>query len=204
MLITAIEREKSKYRVYIDNEYAFSLYIKELERFHIDVNQSIDEETFKKVMDIVKKRGMNYTYHLLSKKDYSERELYTRLLNAGLIEKDIQTILDQLAHKGFINDLNYAKRYFETHYLYKSYKQIVYNLKNKGIDIEIINKALSDNDNKMDEYMAARKITEKRLKGKYLISYEDRCKLYNYLANKGFRHDTIRRVVDNFSSENGE
>lgn len=202
MIISSIEKQKSKYRVYLDGVYAFSLYPKEIEKFNIAVNHTIDENTVRIIMEIVNRRGVVYAYHLLSKKDYTSYELYVKLLKAGVPDNDIELILEKLINQGFVNDSNFVKRYFQNNYLHKSYKQITYNLKNKGISIELINQIMPREDN--DEFEAAKRITLKRLRGKKELSYEDKYKLYNYLVGKGFSSDTARRVVGNLAIEYGE
>ena len=50
MIVTKIEAAtNAKYKVYIDGEYAFILYKKELSRYHIAAGQELEEGVWQKI-----------------------------------------------------------------------------------------------------------------------------------------------------------
>lgn len=202
MRITAIVKEKYKYRVYLDESYAFSLYSKELVKYNIIEDNDISEKSIQDIMEVVIKRGVTYVYHLLSKKDYTRHEIYQKLLKVGVKEDNIESILNRFIQQGFVDDERYIKRYFENNHKQKSNKQMLYTLRNKGINIELINQVLSLEE--VNEYETAKRIATKRLKGIVQPSYVEKIKLYRHLVNKGFKTDTIRSILGNLNTFNDE
>lgn len=197
MIITDLVKNQTKVSVYIDYEYAFALYPKEIDKYNLEINQPIDGLIMEKIKEKVIKRGVAYSYNLLAKKNYTSHEIKAKLCKSGLNEKETELIVNHLTDRGYINDMDYIKRYFENNSMQKSYKQMVFHLRNKGIDVGLINNIIVNDD--FDECKAAERIIIKRLKGKHKLSFEERSKLYQYLASKGFKSDTIKKVMANIN-----
>ena len=53
----------------------------------------------------------------------------------------------------------------------------------------------------VDEEQSAKSLLLKRLKGRTIESYEEKCRLSAYLGRKGFSFDIIRKVLDEVGSE---
>lgn len=192
MVITQIKKINQKYRIYIDEEYMFPLYFTELKKYNIQIGNCIDLDTINNINKSIIKRGTNYIYNLLSKKDYTYKEFQNKLIQAGYKENQISTILFNFLDNGYINDKKYAKRYLDQMKKQKSIAEMVFILKNKGIDKSIIKDSIEELE--IDEYKAAEKILKKRLKTNPIITYKDKIKNYNYLLNKGYKADTIRKL----------
>lgn len=192
MKITKIEKKNQKYRIYINEEYMFSLYFSELKKFNIETDNSISIECINEINNNIIKRGCNYMYNLLSRKDYTYNEYTNKLIKAGYKENQINIILSTFLDKGYIDDKGYVDRYLEQMKDKKSLMQIIYTLKNKGIEMDIIKDTISELD--YDELEAAKRQLTKRLKNKDSLTYEDKVKNHNYLLRKGYKLETIRRL----------
>lgn len=196
MIVTKINKKQKKYQIYIDNEYSFDLYLKEIKKYKILINQPISESVLLDIeKNVICKRGKNYVYHLISRKDYTYNELYKKLIKADYKEQYTQVILADIKSQGFIDDLNYTERYIEQMYIKKSKKEIIHNLQNKGIGLYIINKLY---DGYFNEYDAANQLIHKKIKGRQLeeLSYQEKSKLYNFLYRKGYKYETINKVLN--------
>ena len=113
MVITKIEPSSGKkYKVYLNDEFAFYLYKSELKIFSLKEGQELDEKIYKKITEeILTKRAKRRALYLLEKRDLTEYELQKKL-EADKYKEDV--IKEAVAYvKGFcyINDEAYAKRY---------------------------------------------------------------------------------------------
>ncbi len=195
MVITKIEKDNKKYRVYGDEQYLFCLYYTEIKRYDLRVEDEISDELLDRIgNEVILKRGLAYVYHLLSKKDYTQGEILKKLLQAGYLESFAGGVIDRVKAQGFINDLDYAKRYIDQTHTRKSKRQIIYTLQGKGITQEILTSLYEGSE--ISEYEAAFKLAKKKIKNSDQLTYEERAKVYTYMANKGFSSSTIHRVIE--------
>lgn len=54
-------------------------------------------------------------YFLLGKRDYSERELYQKLLSKYREKDIIKSIIEKFIELGYLNDYDYAQSYVNSH-----------------------------------------------------------------------------------------
>ncbi|PKM50091.1 MAG: hypothetical protein CVV02_13290 [Firmicutes bacterium HGW-Firmicutes-7] len=203
MRITQIDKDNKKYKVYIDDEYAFCLFYKELTRYDLKLEGEITMDCLETIQrEVIVKRGTQYIYHLLAKRAYTYYELQKKMLKAGYIDVLIELVLDKFLKNGFIDDASYASRTIENMHKDKSNAQIVYYLKNKGIESTIIQAALEELG--LDELVAAKKVILKRLRGKEELTFLEKGKLFKYMLNKGYKADTIKTVLSFLDEKNGD
>ena len=90
MYVTKIEPvTKTKYKVFIDGQFAFVLYKGELSRYHIAQDTEVDERLVSQILsEIVLKRAKLRAMHLLTDMDRTESQLRTKL-KQGLYPDDI-------------------------------------------------------------------------------------------------------------------
>ena len=88
MTVTKIEPvTKTRFRVYIDEQFAFVLYNGELSRYHIAVDSELDEEDYNEIFrDIIVKRVKARALHLLSDMGRTEAQLRSKLEQGGYTE----------------------------------------------------------------------------------------------------------------------
>ena len=126
MTVTRIEViSKTKYRVFLDNEFAFVLYKGELSHYHIEEKSEIDENVYLEIKQkVVAKRAKLRAMHLLNDMDRTENQLREKLKANEYAEDVIDEALDYVKSFGYVNDLNYAKRFIESRKERKSKKEI--------------------------------------------------------------------------------
>ena len=88
MLITKLlEQDKSKIKVYIDDEYVFWLYKKDIIKYEIAEGKEITSEVFNELLnDIVYNRAKQKSLSLLKFMDRSEYEIRKKMTDAGYPE----------------------------------------------------------------------------------------------------------------------
>lgn len=144
------------------------------------------------------------TLRFLSFRQRSEKEIRDYLKKKNADDLTSKKIIDKLKEHKFLNDEEFAKWWVEqrTRVKPKADRVIKYELKQKGIDLKII-ESLFENEDRSD-FEKALVLAEKKMKR--LDKLEDKRKVYErlgrFLASKGFNYDTIKEVIDRtFSKE---
>ena len=109
----------------------------------------------------------------------------------------IDSVVDILKEYGYINDEAYAAVYCE-HYMQKyGVKKLEFELKNKGVDSDIIENALLGviNDDTLEE-MIRKKVGTKEL------DFKEYSKTVRYFLSKGFEYDVIQEILNKLRDEN--
>ncbi len=85
MIVTEIEElTKTKFKVYLDGQFAFMLYKGELKRFGIKQGEDLTQENYEKIQnEVLLKRAKKRAMHLLEDMDRTESALRKKL-KAGL------------------------------------------------------------------------------------------------------------------------
>lgn len=196
MLVTAVEEyTKGKYKIYLDEQFAFVLYKGELHCFEIELNSVLSISNYEKIRnDIVLKRGKKRALYLLKKMDRTEQELRNKLKEGYYPEDIIDKVIEYVKSYHYINDDNYVQRYIGYKSKYKSKMEITAALNQKGISREMINKYYEQID--IDESDIIVKLIEKKITNLNEIDQTQLRKLYMYLSRKGFRYEDIGIAIE--------
>jgi regulatory protein len=201
MVITRIEEtDKSKVKVYIDGDYAFMLYQKDVSRFRLEEGKEIPEDVYETILEeTILHRAKEKAMVLLKASDRTDFEPRNRLKTAGFPEVIIDQALKYVCGYGYINDERYAASYVNLKMGSKSRALIRMELLHKGIKKEIIDKVLSEDYENFEEedpeIMAIRKAVAKKCPDPDMLSWEDKQKLKASLYRKGFSIDKINDVL---------
>lgn len=197
MYVTKIEPvTKAKYKVFLDEQFAFVLYKGELSRYKIQEEAQLSEETIKEIKkEILEKRAKLRAMHLLERMDRTEAELYTKLKRDLYPEDIIEIAMQYVKSFGYIGDKGYARRFVESRQGSKSKLEIKMSLLQKGISKEIVSEVLEAYYDGQDESMAIQRLLDKKRFSAETATEEEKRKIYGYLMRKGFAYEDIRRVV---------
>ena len=197
MYVTKIEPvTKAKYKVFLDEQFAFVLYKGELSRYKIQEDAQLSEETIKEIKkEILGKRAKLRAMHLLERMDRTEAELYTKLKRDLYPEDIIEIAMQYVKSFGYIGDKGYARRFVESRQGSKSKLEIKMSLLQKGISKEIVSEVLEAYYDGQDESMAIQRLLDKKRFTAETATEEEKRKIYGYLMRKGFAYEDIRRVV---------
>lgn len=150
--------------------------------------ESVDRE--KKTFE----RGRNYLIYLLSVRDYTTKEIESKLRKAEYSDEIIEEVIRYGIKKHYLDDARYAEDYIRIKKDTRSIRQLKYQLSMKGIP-DVILDEIEEQDDK-EELM--RKIYKYREK-KTGTDYERDAKTYQYFVRKGYNSGIIKELLRNIS-----
>ena len=197
MQITDIKSvSKTKFKVYLDGQFAFTLYKGELFRYRIQEDGELSEEVYQEIREkIVLKRAKLRAMHLLNDMDRTESQLRTKLLNGDYPADIVDEAIAYVKSFGYINDESYIRRFIESKRNSKSKKEIYALLMKKGVDMEQVHEILSEYYSAEDSLNAIRDLLRKKRYDPKSATDQEMRKICGYLARKGFGYEDIRQVI---------
>lgn len=197
MYVTKIEPvTKAKYKVFLEEQFAFVLYKGELSRYKIQEGAEISQEILKEIKkEVLEKRAKLRAMHLLERMDRTETQLRTRLQQDLYPEDIIEIAMQYVRSFGYIGDKGYAKRFVESRQNSKSKLEIKMALLQKGISKEIVYEVLEEYYEDQDEHAAIQKLLEKKRFLPETATEGEKRKMYGYLLRKGFSYEDVRQVI---------
>ncbi len=135
MIVTKLEpMTKKKYKVYLEEQFAFVLYKGELSRYMIQEDRDLSQEVIEKIKsEILTKRAKLRAMHLLNRMDRTEEQLRTKLKQDLYPEDIVEAAIQYVKSFGYIGDTDYAKRFVESRQNSKSKLEIKMALLQIGI-----------------------------------------------------------------------
>jgi regulatory protein len=141
---------------------------------------------------------LQYALKLIARKRYTEQELNKKLLAKKIGSKEDQDkVIKRLKELKYIDDNSFAKDYISTRTLInpRGERMLKMELRRKGVDKNVASNAVDKAE--INEKELARRIIkkkEKRYQG--LDKYKRKEKIMRFLASRGFKLDTIYKVLD--------
>ena len=164
----------------------------------------------------VKTRAKNNAYALLRQRPRSEAEIRTRLKLKGYPPEIIDGVVEDLRRTDNIDDAKFARLWVESRMHANPMGDVVlrHELKQKGVADSIIEAALEDKGKNYDEYEVAFSMAAERFerfkkldastspgidpeRSRRVDKRKALKRLYDFLVRRGFKYDTIQRVIDN-------
>lgn len=195
MIVTRLEyKDKGKVKVYMDGDYHFTLYLKDVKTFSLNEGNQISKEDYQEIVNVVLHRAKLKAMAILKYMDRTEQELSYKLKQAGYVEEIIMAAIDYVKSYHYLDDERYARNYIEYKKSAKSKRQIEMELINNGVSKNLIQQ-LFENEYSGEEE-AISKLIAKKTKNIELKSKEEKLKLANYLYNKGYSMDLIKKSLE--------
>jgi regulatory protein len=201
--ITKVEyqkKNKDRVNIYLDDEFAFGLDLNTMIKYSLSINMELDDDFISEILITDnEKKAFNYAISILGRSPKSEKEIRDKLTEKGYEKETIDNIIHKLKINKYIDDENYSELFIRDKINISKYgkRKIQERLYQKGIDKEIIQDKLKDISNE-DEIQRAMELAEKKLR---TLTKEEplkrKMKIYNYLLNKGFEYETIKKAVSN-------
>jgi regulatory protein len=142
------------------------------------------------------RRAKESAFQLLSYRDRSEKEITDRLGRRGYEEPVIAAVRDYLRTAGYLDDAGFARRWIADRGSSRGRRALNYELRQKGVDAEILTEAMAAGCDVETERASARLTAVKRVGADPADkSREAQAKLAAYLGRRGFGYDTIRPVL---------
>lgn len=208
MTVTDIReyKVKGRFEIYLNDEFAFLLYKGELKKYNIVIGQELSLETYTDIFEnVLIKRGKKRALNLLLKGDLPEKKLREKLAENLYPKECIEEIITYVKGYNYIDDARYARNYIGMNSSVKSRQVIRNKLLEKGISKEIIDEQIrlyyeEDELNTGVEEKLLKKLLQKKLKGNYDVSYEEKQKIYASLYRKGFSISKIEKVYCEYTN----
>lgn len=153
--------------------------------------------------DLIFQRYYNLSLRFLSYRPRSEKEILEYLKkkssnNPSLTQDIVDKVIEKLKEYKFIDDVEFTKFWIEqrTKFKRKPIRVIEYELKQKGIDSNLIEEILSTFDDKDLDLENAKKLAEKKLDFYRSLDPKRRQeKVMGYLLRKGFSYEIVKKIV---------
>ncbi|WP_026973037.1 regulatory protein RecX [Aliagarivorans marinus] len=149
------------------------------------------------------KAAVSAAMQLLSRRNYSEQQLFQKLLTKDFSDEQAQLACDYAIENGWLNDRIYAEQLVRSQFS-KAYgpKRASMYLQSKGIAANLASEIVAEPD--WDWYAALEKAFHRKYTASDLKNWQQRSKVSAYLYRRGFASDLINILYQEVTSEDGE
>lgn len=225
MFITGIEAlPQKKNKVFIDGDYAFMLYDRDLRMYHLEEDSELTPEQYDRIIrETVLRRANQKAMALLERMDRTEADLRRKLKDGLYTEDIIDSVIALLTKLHYLDDVRFAENFIRSHSSSMSNRELTTKLLQKGVSKENITSALStideersfkwesstgfssdcipdssalSDDSLSREQAAAVSALKKKLNGRTSIDYKTRQKVIGFMLRKGYRMADINMAFD--------
>ena len=194
--ISAHQKNKDRCNIFIDGEYSFSVSTETVYKFYLKTGKELSEEEITAIKeDGERTSALNRATEYLSKAYKTRKQVKDYLLKRGFSDDAVYYAVSRLTETGYINDSEYARRYFETASKNQGKKLSAYKLMAKGVRKDVIDEAYEKAAVPSKENAAA--VAEKYMRNKE-INKENLAKTYRYLIGRGFSYDEASEAISAF------
>jgi len=175
-----------KNKIYLENDEVIDINRDIKAKYRIKTDGEISPEEYR---DIIYDSALSKSYFLLSKRDYTVRELLQKFRmkykRNSVVESQLQKVISKLSELGYLDDYSYAESYISSK---KSLgrKRIEYELHLKGIDSSTIDSIYGEE--KVDE---KKKISDLL----YKVKNKEKEKQVAYFMRRGFKLGDILDIL---------
>ncbi len=196
-IVTAMKVQKrnpQRVNIYLDGEFAFGL--ARITAGWLQIGQQLSDE---KIAQLKAQDSHEAAYQkalgFLDYRPRSSTEVRKNLEKHGYETEVIELVLERLGRSGLVNDDQFAQTWVDnrSEFRPRGRRMLSMELRQKGLDDEAIEAALSGLDEVELATQAARKY-QRKLQG--LPKPEFRRKLAGFLARRGFGYDAIEPVLE--------
>jgi len=198
-IITAIKPQKNQKRVniYLDGKFGFGIDLENFVKLGLKVEQELSE---KEIEEIIKKAEFQKTLDKLLRfatlRPRSEKEINDWLKRKRVHESIHRELFNRLNRLDLVDDRDFSKWWIEQRQAFrpKSLRILNNELRIKGVKKEIIEDVLGNT--RIDEASIAKELLKKKnYKWKNLPKLEERKKMSEFLARKGFGWEVISKLI---------
>lgn len=196
MKITKIEnqaKDKGRYSVFVDDKFAFGISELGLIQSKLRIGQELSNDEFEDLKAEAKKDKIyNLVLALIMRRRRSRWEIEDYLRRKQTDDQLAGEIIRVLEAKGYVDDLDFARRWVDNRRLLKSIskRKLRLELKQKRISEDLIDQVLSEDET--DELEVLKQEIEKKRRQS---RYQDETKLMQYLARQGYSYGDIKEAL---------
>ena len=194
-VLSLVKLTKGRAKICLAGGTDFVLYKKEYESYGIEEGADLSEADYNQIVtDILIPRCKKRALHLLEKQDRSEKNLRDKLKEGGYSQEIVDIAIDYINEYGYLDDARMAACHIRFYQDSRSKLRLKQDLIGKGISADVIDRVM-DEEYTSDESDLIEKLLLKKNYDKDNATYEERAKMYRFLAGRGFSSDSINRVL---------
>jgi len=191
-----VKLTKGRAKICLDSGADFVLYKKEYESYKIEEGADLSHESYQEICtEILIPRCKKRALHLLEKQDRSEQNLRDKLREGGYPSEIIDIAIDYINDYGYLDDARMAASHVRFYQESRSKKRIKQDLLNKGVAPDVIDRVIEE-EYTVDELDLIQELMDKKHYDRENATYEDKAKMYRFLAGRGYSSDTIKRALN--------
>ncbi len=186
-------KNASRYSIFVDEKYSFSLSADQLLEQRIAVGDELAANEVKKLKklsadDKIYNAALNY----IAIRPRSRWEIESYLARKKASPELAEQIIKKLEKLDLINDEAFARAWIENRKLLnpRSHRKLVAELRAKRISDEVITKVLEKNAEEEREILKL--LVERK---RHQTKYKDDLKLAQYLSRQGFNYEDIKQIL---------
>lgn len=147
----------------------------------------------------------NYAIFLLSRRDYSEKEISEKMERKTDNEEWIELTVAKLKDIKYLDDEKFCASYIRNSVENKKHgkSRIVMELKRKGIDPNVIETYFDENEDEVDFHKSAKELLDSKMRSP-IADQKERNKAQRFLASRGFNFDIINYAIKNHLKDDDE
>ena len=202
-VITQISEQKrrpNRRNVYLDGAFAFGCNLNVVAKFKLREGMNLSEEQVRQIqLGEVKQECFDKAMEALSSRLHSRAELRKKLVRREYGDAVVDTVLDDLARLGYLDDERFArtKALSAAQHKHHGRRRAFMELIKSGVKGDVADKALTDVYAEHDSTAVARELARKQLpRLRKLDPMAARRRLVGMLQRRGFDYDSIKPVVD--------
>jgi len=194
-IITKMLREqgKKKVRIYINDEFAFSLYPGEIRKLNLDEGMPLSDNLYQQINEEVLFKGaVLRAMHLLEKVDRTEFEVRKKLKENEYTPEAIDHAVNYVKQYHYLDDERYTKDYIRFKSAKSSKSKITQELRQKGVNKDLITSCMEESS--FDETDLIKKWIRKKYPVMRELEWSEKQKLFASLYRKGFSTNRIEKA----------
>ncbi len=199
--VTAQKKNKERYSIFVDDNFLIGVANTTLLNHQLQVGLEVTPALFNRLRrDEGRNAAKNYMLKLLSRREHARRELQMKARQKDYSFEMIESVLNELEEKGFINDERFALKYAQNKNIVKQWGplKITAYLRKKGVKRIISERAVKEVFKPVDVRNRLQELVLKK-KSRFLRE-EDilkrKQKMIRYLSQKGYASNKIYTYID--------
>lgn len=201
-VVTKIETQKKNPRrksIYLNHKFAFGLDEETLFKHGLRVGDRLTDEKIESILQTERKRkAKEIALNFLSYRSRSEKEISDKLKKKGYSPENIEGVISDLKRVNLLNDYEFACGWIKDRLKNRprGLALLRQELFKKGIEKEIIEKALDEFYPKEDEVKIASDLIKRRKK-RYegLDKKLARKRMSDFLLRRGFSYEVVKEIL---------
>ncbi|MEM7530744.1 MAG: RecX family transcriptional regulator [Chloroflexota bacterium] len=155
--ISVQKRNKDRVNIFLDGDYAFALNITTIEQANLQPGQQLTDDDIHQLQTLdVGERAYERAIRFLSYRPRSQREVEQNLREHDVPPAVIDATIQRLLERRYVDDVAFAQFWIENRERFRprSARALRYELRQKGIDNDVIEEVLAEIDEELSAWAA--------------------------------------------------